>query len=48
MPNQYEYECWTCNEWHSLGDDITTLEEADRVASWTGAQVREIKEKNSS
>ena len=42
MPNQYEYECWKCNEWHRLGEDITTLEQAKEATAWTGATVKEI------
>jgi hypothetical protein len=25
----FEYECWKCNEWHDLGEDVSQLEAFD-------------------
>jgi len=36
----FEYECWKCNEWHNLGEDVTTWTEALRVSAQTGTEVR--------
>jgi len=39
----FEYECWKCDQWHTLGNEASTISEALAIMAWTGATVREKK-----